>query len=372
MRILLAVLALAAAVGASAEAPDHAREQEPEAWTITYELVHSRGGSDRLEAHWADGKGRLIVQVNEQGKPRTITIDPWLAAEATGLWREAAHAHVFTFKPELGPGAPDFGEVRLTFEAIQSGKKTAANLAWTAPLRNDGPVWPLINRLDNLMSTAARAPAGAAPASTAPTGSRAPSAPAPASPAAPAAPADPGASAAPGASPAVPSAPASPAAAVPGELDAMIASAATRLPLMLVPLEPPPSPEVARALAAAARPNLLAARARLDARIAARPRAELYALRAVFQLDLGDLAAADDDFTRAIRLEPYRAEHHHNRGVVHARLGQLAEARQDFAKANKLAPARFQPVAVALAGLPTRTWLGHPGRHLNAPRDDLR
>lgn len=347
--VLLMVLAFAPPVRAA---------DAPPAYHVVYEI-----GTSKLDARWDGHKGALTVARTGT----TNTLDPWPAADAQALWRELERAKIFEFKPEKGPSAPDFTEVHLAVEADVNGAKKAADLKWDAPLKNDGAIWPVLNQLDGL---AAPPPPSFGPppspaASTAPAAS--PGAPVPSfNPAPPESPATPDV-------PPPPASPATPAPAPsgqgrveppPGEVEALIATLSTELPLARVPLEP--APRIDRALYARALEQL-------SVRIAARPRsAELHTLRAAAYVDLGQPARALDDFTAACRLEPRRAAHRYNRGVLLARLGLLADAHRDLARAHKLGPGQFEPAAIVMAGVPTRSWLGRAGRHLLPPRVDLR
>lgn len=139
----------------------------PGAYHLVYE--HIAGGAhpdaaSKLEVTFEKGAAKLRLDLTEQGKPRRIDADPWAVDAAGALWREIARADVFTFKPQTGAGAPDFGEVRLSVEATEQGKTSATSHAWNAPLRNDGQVWALLNHLDGLMNPRAHeagAPAAA-------------------------------------------------------------------------------------------------------------------------------------------------------------------------------------------------------------------
>ena len=54
-------------------------------------------------------------------------------------------------------------------------------------------------------------------------------------------------------------------------------------------------------------------------------------------MELGDLAAALEDYTQAIRLKPNYAEAYNNRGVTKVRLDDIRGAKVDFQIAMELA-----------------------------------
>lgn len=348
----------------------------PESFHLVYE--HLGRENSRLEVTLEKDHATLAVTL---GKEKKVT-DPFTAAPA--LWTEVKNAKLFTYKPETGSGAPDFGEVHLLAEATDGGQKSATNLSWNAPLRNDGQVWSLLNHLDGLMTggqlTPLPAPSGGpveAPGSVpaGPPASPIPNEPPmfqPAPPASPAAvPAPPAAFGAIGSG--VPVASRTEAGqGQPGAVEALLASLSTQLPLKLVPPAPAVSSAYAASVALARAPALAAARGQIDARLALHPRsANLFAMRANVRLEQGDAAGAIADLSQAAHLEPHRADHRHNRGILHARMGHLTQARRDLEAAHELAPGRFQPAPLVLADAQERTWLGRPGRHLRAPRVDL-
>lgn len=122
----------------------------PDSLHLVYEQVGKT--TQRLEVTITKDRSTLTLTRDDKAQ----TTDPFPGAEA--LWTEIEKSKLFEWKPQTGPSAPDFGEVRLSAEVTHAGQKSAAALTWNAPLRNDGPVWSLLNHLDGLMSGAPRSP----------------------------------------------------------------------------------------------------------------------------------------------------------------------------------------------------------------------
>jgi tetratricopeptide (TPR) repeat protein len=311
----------------------------PTSFKLTYELVSHEQGNNKLSVSYEDGRAKLALALTDKGRAKASAVSPWDGAKA--LWKAVDAAKVFDFKPQEGDPTPHFGEVKLSVEATIGGEKKQVAHQWKAPLRNDGQVWGLIDHLDKIMtgtSTPQEPSKDASPAS--------PASPAPAS---------------------------SPGARAPGDVEALIASASTRMPLPLdAPRPEAPSRAVADAVFAREKPLIEEAIARLSGRIAKRARASVYATRAVLWLDLGQHASALADLDRAIALEPHRAMHRHNRGAVLLSMGRASEAERDLEAAHLQAPGQFDRAGAVLAARHGRTWDGRAGRHLVRPAIELR
>ena len=86
--------------------------------------------------------------------------------------------------------------------------------------------------------------------------------------------------------------------------------------------------------------------AALDAAIAASPEdADLYAERALAKERLGDDAAAEVDYTQALKIDPRHFRSLNDRAAVRARAGRFAEAIEDLSAAIEVQPTAALPYA---------------------------
>ncbi|MBI4863799.1 MAG: hypothetical protein HY815_26605 [Candidatus Riflebacteria bacterium] len=296
------VLVLFVCSGAVRAAPPPASPDPgaPSLFKLVYELTPGGPGPaggvapTRLEIQLRGGKARLELVSPRGGRSTKVVRDPWPREELAALWKKVQESSLFTFKPRPGAPAPDFGSVSLSAEAVAGKTARSTRLAWTSPLGNDGMIWPLLDHLDRLMMDIDR-PAPQAPGSS----------------------------------------PASPAPV--GEIEMLIATEATRLPLS--------ADETAEALHKLLstgplferqKPKLLTAIDVLAARLVATPRdADLHSLRGAFYHDLREYGRATEEFTRAVELQPGQADHWNNRGVCFLRMGRKEDAVRDLEQASK-------------------------------------
>lgn len=148
MRTLVLCLLLAAPLCARAGG----EETLPDSFQLTYERnsFEPGEGANALTVTYAKERARLSITLTERGRPKSTVVDPW--TDAPALWKQVEAAKLFDFKPQEGAATPHFGEVKLALEAVTKAGKRETKLSWKAPLKNDGPVWPLIDHLDRLMT----------------------------------------------------------------------------------------------------------------------------------------------------------------------------------------------------------------------------
>jgi hypothetical protein len=138
----------------------------PEAYKLIYEVDNLDGAeakTNRLEVVWEKGQARLTLDVHDRGEKKHHEASPWPESEAAALWQQIETAKLFDFKPQQGDATPHFSPVRITASATVAGAKKASVHAWSAPLKNDGQVWALVDLLQRLMATPPAAAATAPP-----------------------------------------------------------------------------------------------------------------------------------------------------------------------------------------------------------------
>jgi len=305
----------------------------PDSFHLVYEVTpgdpSSVSGSrtSRLEAWFQNRKGRLDLNLASHGKKNRRVNDPWKSDEVAVLWQHIVRSDLFKFRAQQGPSAPDFGIVSLSCEAFMGGKALSTRLQWTSPLRNDGPIWPLINYLDTLMAGPSPfSPQVSSPSTVSPAPQSSPllaSSPDP-----------------------IPSA---------GEIEMLISLEATHLPLSSDEIGTPIQKTQRTPLVEGQRAKILRALDVLGERQKARPNdAELCSLRGAFFYDLGEFEKARHEFDGAIRLQPHQADHYNNRGMAFLRQGKKDEAINDFRRAIRRNRGRYGLLDALIQALKAR------------------